>query len=310
MHVVFGANGRVGGEVARALVERDEPVRVVLRNWRQTARWEQMGVQVAAASVDDADAVAAAMEGATSAFLFNPPPVASDPWAQTEEIGTALAEGARRAGLPKAVVLSSIGAQHASGTGIIATLHRLERLLAEATPATTFLRPAYFIDTWSEVAEAAVSEGSLPTFLEPSLRIPMVSTTDVGRTAASLLCETWRGTRVLELVGPEGASAGDVAAAFAEALGQAVKPAFIPPHQRTAMLVSAGVPAEVAAALVEMYEGIAAGRVTHEPNIEVLRGTVSLTAAVRRIVAATQAGADRNHRTDDVPIVAPTKTTV
>ena len=35
MHVVFGANGRAGGETARALIERGEAVRVVLRRAEQ-----------------------------------------------------------------------------------------------------------------------------------------------------------------------------------------------------------------------------------------------------------------------------------
>ena len=122
--------------------------------------------------MDDAEAVAAALEGASGAFLLNPPPVAGDPCAAPKELGTALAEGARRARLPKAVVLSSIGAQHASGTGVVATLNRLEALLDGAAPAIAFLRSGYFVETWSEVAATAMAEGTLPTFLEPDSKNP------------------------------------------------------------------------------------------------------------------------------------------
>ena len=291
MHVVFGANGRAGGETARALIERGESVRVVLRRAEQAARWKELGAQVALASMDDAGAVAAALEGASGAFLLNPPPVAGDPYARTEEIGAALAEGAQRAKLPKAVVLSSVGAQHASGTGVIGTLNRLEALLAQAAPAIVFLRPGYFVETWSEVAEPAIAEGVLPTFLEPAQKIPMVSTLDVGRAAAQLLCEDWTGRRIMQLGGPEDWSAGDVAAAFAKTLGRPVTPAFVPPGERAAVLAAEGVPAEVATALLGMYEGIASGQVTHEPSRELRRGTVSLTAAVERIVSLAQAAA-------------------
>lgn len=47
MHVVFGANGRAGGETARALIERGAAVRVVLRRREQAAPWEALGVEVA-----------------------------------------------------------------------------------------------------------------------------------------------------------------------------------------------------------------------------------------------------------------------
>lgn len=284
MHVVFGANGRAGGETARVLIERGEAVRVVLRRREQAAPWVAVGAQVAIASIDDADAVAAALEGASSAFVLNPPPVAGDPYARTEEIGAALAKGLRRSGLAKAVVLSSVGAQHASGTGVIATLHRLEALLDGAAPAITFLRPGYFVETWSEVADAAATEGVLPAFLEPDIKIPMVSTIDVGCAAAELLCETWTGQRIVELGGPQDWSAGDVAAAFSEVLGRPVSPAFVPPEEQAAVLAEAGVPQEVAAALVGMYDGLASGRVARERDVMLKRGTVSLNEAIARIV--------------------------
>lgn len=291
MHVVFGANGRAGGETARALMERGAPVRVVLRRAEQAARWREAGAQVAVASIDDAAAVAAALDGASSAFLLNPPPVAGDPFARAEQVGTALGEGMRRAGLAKAVVLSSVGAQHASGTGVIATLARLEALLDGAAPAIAFLRPGYFVETWSEVAEAAIAQGVLPTFLEPAQKIPMVSTVDVGRMAARILAEDWSGKRIVELGGPEDWSAADVAAAFASVLGRAVTPAFVPPEQREAVLAAAGIPAAMATALVGMYDGIASGRVGREAGTEHRRGTVALATGVARIVSAVRAAA-------------------
>ena len=80
MHVVFGANGRAGGETARALLERGKAVRVVVRRPEQGDPWKSRGADVAIASIDDANAVSAALQGATAAFLFNPPPVAGDPF--------------------------------------------------------------------------------------------------------------------------------------------------------------------------------------------------------------------------------------
>ena len=267
-------------------------MRVVLRRAEQAAPWKALGAEVAVASIDDAGAIAAALQGASGAFLLNPPPVAGDPHDRAEEVGAALAEGVRRAGLPRAVVLSSVGAQHASGTGVFATLHRLEALLDNAAPAIAFLRAGYFVESWSDVAEAAIAQGVLPSFLEPGLRIPMVSTMDVGRAAAQLLREDWTGKRIVELGGPEDWSAGDVAAAFAEVLGRPVAPVFVPPEQRAAILAGAGVPAEVAAELLGMYEGIANGRVAYEENgVEHRRGAAPLVAAVERIVTKVRAAA-------------------
>ncbi len=293
MHAVFGANGRAGGETARALIKRGEPVRVIVRRLEQGESWKTLGAQVAVASIDDSHAIAAAMSGATTAFLINPPPVIGDPFRQAEQIGAALATGIRRARLPKAVVLSSIGAQHASGTGVIATLHQIEAALAGIAPATVFLRSGYFVETWSEVAEPATAEGTVPTFLAPDQSIPMVSTADVGQAAARLLCDDWTGDRIVELGGPEDWSARDVAMAFSEVLGRPIAPLFVPPEQRARILAEAGIADEVATAILGMYEGIANGRFVREEGSEHWHGTVPLTTVIGQIIVKLQSAPDR-----------------
>lgn len=289
MYVVFGANGRAGGETARALMFQGEAVRVAVRRDDQGAGWKKAGAEVAVADLDDVESVAAAMRGATAAFLLNPPPMGGDPYERANRVGSTLAEAIRRSGLVDIVVLSSIGAQHSGGTGVIATLHRLERLLAGITPRITFLRCGYFVETWEEVAGAAIAEGTLPSFLQPTQKIPMLSTIDVGAAAARLLREAAtvnrKAERIVELSGPEDWSAIDVAQAFASVLGKPVAPVFVPADERKAMLLGTGLDTEVADALAGMYEGIADGRVVREDRNEQWRGSTSLAVAVKRIVA-------------------------
>jgi uncharacterized protein YbjT (DUF2867 family) len=285
MFVVLGANGRAGGETANALIGMGKSIRVVLRRPEQAQKWKDVGADIAIADIDDAAAMAAAMKGADAAFLLCPPPVSGDPFRRADEVGKALAQAARTAGLPKIVALSSVGAQHETGTGVIATLNHIEKHLADAASSVTFLRPGYYVEAWSEVAPAAIAEGVLPSFLEPSQKIPMVSTIDVGLTAAGLLCDDeFPAHRVVELRGPQDWSADDVARAFSRALGRPVATAFVPPEARAAMLAEQGVPEEVASALLGMYDGIASGRVEHEASGEKRRGSISLDHAVARIV--------------------------
>ena len=63
MFVVLGANGRAGGETARALIELRKPVRVVLRRPEQADRWTKLGAEVAIASIEDVPGLAAALRG-------------------------------------------------------------------------------------------------------------------------------------------------------------------------------------------------------------------------------------------------------
>lgn len=291
MLTVFGANGRAGRETARALIARGEQVRVALRRRDQAAFWQGLGAEIAIADLEDEDSTAAALQGARAAFILCPPPPAGDPFAAAARKGAVVAAAIRRSGLRRAVLLSSLGAQRAEGTGIIATLHRMEAALAESAPELAFLRPGYFAEGWGEVAPAVLAEHVLPSFLPPELKLPMVSTMDVGAAAARLLCEPWSGRRIVELAGPAEASAADVAAAFGTLLGVEVTVLPVPPDQRLAILTGEEADPEIAAALLGMYDGIAAGRVAGEPGAEQWRGTVPLRQAVGRILDRLRAAA-------------------
>lgn len=286
MYVVLGANGRAGGETARALIEGGQPVRVVLRRPEQADVWIKRGADVAIGSIDDVASIAAALSNAAGAFLLSPAPTDGDPLHRADEIGSALAMAVRRSGISKIVALSSIGAQHATGTGIIATLHSLERHLQGTAPSMTFLRPGYFVESWAEVARTVVAEGVLPSFLEPARSLPMVSTVDVGHTAARLLVEDFSGERVVELSGADDWSPNDVAAAFGAVLDRPVTVAFVPVEARAHVLAKQGVPPRVAEAILGMYEGLAHGRVAYETGAQRRLGAGSLVDAVRRIVNA------------------------
>ncbi|MGZ2376505.1 hypothetical protein ACVI3U_004471 [Sinorhizobium medicae] len=132
MYVVLGANGRAGGETARALMELGIPVRVVLRRPEQAGKWTRLGTEFAIGSIEDVASLTAALRDASGAFLLSPPPASGDPYSRAHEVGIALAQAVREARLPKLVALSSIGAQHDKGTGVIATLNSLEKHLEGA----------------------------------------------------------------------------------------------------------------------------------------------------------------------------------
>ena len=285
MHVVLGANGRAGGETASALIARGAKVRAVVRRAEQGERWRRRGAEVAVARIEDVASMTAAFAGAESAFLLNPPFPDGDPFERAEANGAALAEAARAARLPRLVLLSSVGRSTppapASSPRSTASRRRSpgRRRRPPSCARATSSRPG----ARSPAPRPAAScRASSPL----DQRIPMVSTIDIGATAARLMTEPWSGHRVVELGGPAEASAADVAGAFAAALGRPVAAQLVPAEARVPMLVEAGLEREVAEALAGMYDGIASGRVVREDGTEHLRGSTPLAVAVQRIVAA------------------------
>ncbi|KGJ02848.1 Uncharacterized conserved protein YbjT, contains NAD(P)-binding and DUF2867 domains [Paracoccus halophilus] len=285
MYTIFGASGRAGGAVARSMLAQGAAIRVVLRRPELAGDWRGSGAGVSIADLDDIDAMTAALKDADGAFLLNPPPMSGDAFARAEQVGANYAIAARTANLPKAVVLSSIGAQHAKGAGAISALHGFEASLTGSVPSLAILRAGYFVEGFGEVAEAAIRDGMLPTFLKPDQKIPMISTRDIGRAATDLLIrESWRGKRIVELHVAEGWSADDVAQAFSTVLGRPVSASFVSPEARPGILADAGIPAEAATVLLEMYDAIAARRFESEQGQEKRGNAVSLQDAVREMI--------------------------
>lgn len=284
--MVFGATGQTGSVVAATLLENGLPVRVVLHANKAAATWQVRGAEVTLADVTDEEAVRRALAGATAAYLMNPPAyTVTDMFAQAEKVGHCYREAVTRAGAKKLVVLSSVGAQHRHGTGNIRTTSILENIFRVLEIPVTFLRAAWFMENWSGVASVAAHQGVLPSFLTPlERRIPMVAAEDIGRTAAEIMLEEWKGKRIIELHGPEDYSPQDVATAFAAVLGRPVRAAPVPESEWPPTLSRFGFSSEVVQDWCEMMRGFNAGHIVFEgQGIETRKGQITIAHAVRAI---------------------------
>jgi NAD(P)H dehydrogenase (quinone) len=152
-------------------------------------------------------------------------------FAESRGIIDALRGALVRAAPPKVVCLSSIGAQHDSGLGLITQLHMLESALGSLPLPVTFLRPAWFMENIAWDIAPARTTGLLHSYLHPLDRaIPMVSTADIGHVAACRLRQRWSGRKVVEIEGPARYSPADLASILAQALHRPVKPVAVPPQ--------------------------------------------------------------------------------
>jgi len=285
MYVVAGVTGNTGRVVASALLEQGKKVRVLARSAEKGAPFAARGAEVAVASLEDEAAVARALDGAAGAYLLAPPDLASpDPVADRRRMFEGLARAAAAARLPHAVLLSSIGAQHARGNGPIKILHHAERVLAEVT-ALTAVRAGYFLENWGSALPVARQDGVLPSFIPAGRPVPTVATADIGRVAAEALLAGARGRRVIELSGPTDPTPGDVAAAAARLFGRPVKVAEAPLAAVVPTLTGFGLSAGMARLLEEMYAGVLDGTVAWEGRgAEAQRGRVGLDEGLRSLV--------------------------
>jgi NAD(P)H dehydrogenase (quinone) len=229
MYAITGITGKVGGELARTLLEAGEPVRAIVRDRSKGEAWAALGCEVAVAEMEDASALAAAFAGATAVFILPPPVFDPEPgYPEAQAVIDAVVEALGTARPRKILCLSTIGAD-AVHDNLLSQRTMMEMALRELPLPLTILRPAWFLDNAAWDVSSARETGLIHTFLQPAdKRFPMVAAQDVGRVAAGLLQDDRIDVRVVELEGPRRVTPNELAQAFASVLGKAVHAAPVP----------------------------------------------------------------------------------
>ena len=284
IYAVMGITGQVGGAVARALLEKGQRVRGIVRDKAKAAQWERQGVELAVANSDDAAALKAAFHGVDGAFVMLPPyfaPAAGFPEARA--VVGALAEALAAAAPAKVVALSSIGGQHAERIGILEQLYILEEGLGRLPMPLAFVRPGWFMENSAWDVEPAKKTGMISSFLQPPDRaFPLVATQDIGLLIAGLLMETWTGRRIVEIEGPRRYSPRDIAEAFSSALGREVSAVAVPRDSWISLFQAQG--AVDPSLRIEMLDGFNSGWVEFEGGAaEHVTGETGLETVIREL---------------------------
>lgn len=284
MYVITGAFGQTGSALTHSLLDRKRKVRMIVRrDDAQAAEWRAKGADIFVADLLDTARLTQALTGAQGAYLMNPPAYFMDDlFAQARSVNASLIDAANAAGLAHAVVLSSIGAQHAGGTGNILTAHDLERQLQRFAGRASVLRPCIFMENWAWSFEPAMRQGVLPSMFHPIEKsLPVVSATDVGSTAAALLLEPPQSRRrIVELHGPASSSARHAAEVLSDLMGRTIQAMPAAHAAWAAGMREQGFPERTVDAFVEMYDGFSRDHVCFEGTHETRRGVVTLAQAL------------------------------
>ena len=278
MYVVTGVTGRTGAFAAQALLEAGESVRVVVRDATKGAIWTAKGAEVAVADLADRQALTRALSDAEGAYLVSPPGYHLPYLFETAKaVADTVAEAITAARLPKLVLLSSVGADQPSGTGVIATNHLTEQRLRQLGIPLTLLRASYFMENWGRVIDPVLTHGLLPSFLAPlDRKLPMVATQDIGRIAAAVLVEHWQGVRTFALEGPISYSPNDIAQLLAPLTGRPVSAVAVEEASWAQVLGQDGFSAAAVEGFVVMNQGLNSGHISFESDRAVrhIRGAI------------------------------------
>ncbi|TDE14937.1 NAD(P)H-binding protein [Jiangella asiatica] len=261
MYAIIGATGHVGGATARELLAAGAPVRVVVRDEVNGQDWKTRGAEVAVADLADQEALSAAFAGCRGVFAMLPTsPTTTD--AEQRRLADTLAAAvadrvaaAAAAGEPvtHVVMLSSVGADLADGTGPVRWLHHLEDRLRATGTVLTAIRSSHFQEKVEDVLGAAIDAGIYPVFGDVAdMPTPLIATRDVGAVAAQSLLAPPSASEVVDLDGPH-YTERQVAEKLGALLGTELRVVTIPRLGWISALTDAGLPAPLAAEIAELH---------------------------------------------------------
>jgi len=273
--VICGATGNVGSKVAETLLAAGESVRVIGRERVRLGPLAGKGAEPFPGDIEDGAFLEKAFAGARAAFIMIPPKYDAENVREYQrQAAEALVSALSRAGVPRVVTLSSIGAHLPEGTGPILGLHDLEAKLDRTLPdaGVVHLRPAYFMENplWSIPVIRAHGINGSP--IRPDAPIPMVATKDIADAAARLLdYGTFAGHSVRYLLGPRDMTMSEATRILGQAVGNpGLKYVQFPEEEARKAMTGMGMSESVVEAMLEMQRGFSAGNIrpTRERDAE------------------------------------------
>ncbi len=277
MLALLGASGNVGSKVADALLKRGERVRAVGRHAQNLEGFKRLGADLYLGEIADTGFLAKCFKDCNAAFVMIPPDFRTDSLGNHyRKLSESIYKAIRESGLRYVVNLSSFGAEHATGTGVIQCLHDHEQRLNQLESCNIMhLRPAFFMENLLSYVQTIRQEKMIMASLQADLPIPMVATLDIARVATEqLLGRNFVGKNIRSILGPRDVSMAEVCVLLSRILEQRISYQQLSDRDCEKILMQTGLSAPVARGFVEMYRAFNSGLI----NTQGARDSGSMTS--------------------------------
>jgi uncharacterized protein YbjT (DUF2867 family) len=189
MYTILGATGNVGRKIVDILVKQNKQVRMVAPNADQLRPFVSKNAQAFAGDALNTEFLTKAFEGSDAVFTMIPTNIkASNYLDYANRMGESIAAALKIAKVKYVVNLSSIGADHAEGTGQVLGLHNLEECLNRVEGLNVLhLRTGPFMEHFLWNIDTIKTKGVCSSAYRGDLKFPMIATWDVAAAAAERL---------------------------------------------------------------------------------------------------------------------------
>ena len=215
MILFTGLTGAVGTEIIKLLPEYGIRARGLVRNSDKAEAIRQAGVEVIPGSLEDEDAVSAAVQGCDRAFLL----MANS--RQQLELERSFVDAAVKAGVGHIVKMSANGAD-SNSKALLKRYHGdSEQYIRESGLWYTLVRPNFFMQNMLHVAASIVAEDKFYMPMRDG-QVGIIDVRDVARFVLDVLTGSGHDGMTYEITGPELVSFHDIASQLSEVMGREI----------------------------------------------------------------------------------------
>lgn len=283
--VVNTPTGNIGRSLVQALQSRGAEVTLIARSRAKVSDFEARGARVVEGSIDDAAVLERAFEGADALFWLAPPAYRPDWRAWGPETARQAAGIAKKHGIRRVVLVSSVGAQNGPGAGPVGTILAVEDAFRAAAPDVTALRAGFFLENMLQNVDSIVKAGAIFSPIPADAKAPGVATKDIAAVAADELLGGAPGHRIRGVHGPADISGREQAEILSKLLHRPIAYVEVPVEAAEKGMADAGMPPFVVEMYGEMLRGVLAGKLaSSEPRSPETTTPTSFTDFARAVV--------------------------
>lgn len=224
MIVITAPTGQIGSRLVPLLLERQEPVRLIVRDPGRLPAEVRNRAEIVVGSHRDRAVLDRALDGADALFWLMPSdPVASSPYEAYVTASIPGADAVVRHAVPRVVIVSALGRGSQIYAGHISASHAMEDLFRSTGAHVRALALPTFMDNILRQT-ASIRDGILSGTLPGDRTMPWIATKDIAALAAGyLLDQTWIGQDTVDTLGAEDLSYEDIAKVLTDVLGRPVR---------------------------------------------------------------------------------------
>ncbi|MBW9089196.1 NmrA/HSCARG family protein [Rhizobium wenxiniae] len=219
--LVFGATGRQGGAVAKALLDRGWPVRALVRDplSENAVVLRQAGADIVQGTFAEIDTLRAAMRDAYGVFSVLPGYLEEQEEVKT---GCMIADLAAETGISHLVYSSGASSgDKPTGVARFDAKPRVEAHIRSLPLNATIVRPMIFMEMLLAPV-FGLNEGRYTFLLRPEQSMQLVAVEDIGKFVTAIFCDRPRFSGKTIKLASDTVTGDGLAAIFSEAAGKPI----------------------------------------------------------------------------------------